>query len=250
MLTLTRLKIITSNKLASVKPKKHLGQHFLKDENIALKIVESLDGKGLPVVEVGPGTGVLTKYLVNEYTEFVDLFVSLFEKGKVTGEEQLEGRLKATSMNIQRTKKWDKIARLKSETEDILKGIEQPLTWLVITEGWCGDSAQNLPFINKMAEASDNIDLRIILRDENPLIMNQFLTNGTKSIPKLICLNSKNEVLWTWGPRPEGIVEMIKDFKAKNPKSTTEEFHRNLHLWYGKDRGNLIQDDFINLLKK
>ncbi|MEO9871335.1 16S rRNA (adenine(1518)-N(6)/adenine(1519)-N(6))-dimethyltransferase RsmA [Ekhidna sp.] len=53
--------------MASVKPKKHLGQHFLKDENIALKIVEALKNESnLPVFEIGPGTGVLTKYLIDK----------------------------------------------------------------------------------------------------------------------------------------------------------------------------------------
>ncbi len=48
-----------------VRAKKHLGQHFLKDENIACKIAESLSGHGAykQVLEIGPGTGMLTKYL-------------------------------------------------------------------------------------------------------------------------------------------------------------------------------------------
>lgn len=184
------------------------------------------------------------------YRQYLDLFIGLFKNGKVTGLEQLPDRLEATALNIQRTKKWDKIAKIKPELEEILKKVDQPMNWLVITEGWCGDSSQNLPFINKMAEASDKIDLRIILRDENPEIMNQFLTNGTKSIPKLVCLNPENEVLWTWGPRPEGIIKLVEEFKQKNPAYTKEEFHQNLHLWYAKDRGSLIQDDFIKLLSK
>ena len=51
-----------------VAPKKHLGQHFLKDENIAKKIAGSLKNKDSykTVVEVGPGMGVLTKYLLQE----------------------------------------------------------------------------------------------------------------------------------------------------------------------------------------
>jgi len=49
-----------------VKPKKHLGQHFLKDENIARKIVESLLDQEQNLIEIGPGTGVLTKYLVEK----------------------------------------------------------------------------------------------------------------------------------------------------------------------------------------
>lgn len=49
-----------------VKPKKHLGQHFLKDENIAQKIVGSLSAETENVIEVGPGTGVLTKFLIEK----------------------------------------------------------------------------------------------------------------------------------------------------------------------------------------
>lgn len=51
----------------SVRPKKHLGQHFLRDENIAKKIADTLTEKGYgTVLEIGPGTGVLTKYLLQK----------------------------------------------------------------------------------------------------------------------------------------------------------------------------------------
>ncbi|PIE48880.1 MAG: 16S rRNA (adenine(1518)-N(6)/adenine(1519)-N(6))-dimethyltransferase [Flavobacteriales bacterium] len=54
----------------SVRPKKHLGQHFLKDENTAKKITDSLTEKGYEtVLEIGPGTGVLTKYLLQKKYE-------------------------------------------------------------------------------------------------------------------------------------------------------------------------------------
>jgi|SRR5690554_4527813 len=54
----------------SVNPKKHLGQHFLKDENIARKIVETLSWKNYNrVLEIGPGTGVLTKYFIEQQKE-------------------------------------------------------------------------------------------------------------------------------------------------------------------------------------
>ncbi len=49
-----------------VRAKKHLGQHFLTDENIAENIVNALITKGENVLELGPGTGVLTKYLINK----------------------------------------------------------------------------------------------------------------------------------------------------------------------------------------
>lgn len=55
-------------KTSPVRPKKHLGQHFLTDQDIAQRIVESLTQHGAyeQVLEIGPGTGVLTQYLVQE----------------------------------------------------------------------------------------------------------------------------------------------------------------------------------------
>jgi 16S rRNA (adenine1518-N6/adenine1519-N6)-dimethyltransferase len=60
-----------------VRAKKHLGQHFLCDENIAKKIVTSLleKDKSTPLIEIGPGTGVLTKYLINDLDNFFALDV-------------------------------------------------------------------------------------------------------------------------------------------------------------------------------
>lgn len=55
-----------------VRAKKHLGQHFLNDEQIAQNIVNALLEKDpdLPVIEVGPGTGVLTQYLIHKTANF------------------------------------------------------------------------------------------------------------------------------------------------------------------------------------
>ena len=76
--------------MRNVKPKKYLGQHFLNDENIATKVVDSLSlSNYLNVLEIGPGTGVLTKYLIkkninlklveidNESVEFLKTHLSI-----------------------------------------------------------------------------------------------------------------------------------------------------------------------------
>jgi 16S rRNA (adenine1518-N6/adenine1519-N6)-dimethyltransferase len=60
--------------LYEVRAKKHLGQHFLKDENIAAKIAGSLSASAKQVLEVGPGTGVLTKYLLKQH---FDTFIAV-----------------------------------------------------------------------------------------------------------------------------------------------------------------------------
>ena len=54
-----------------INPKKSLGQHFLKDENIARKIVDSLTGTTSNILEIGPGMGVLSKYLILRIKNFL-----------------------------------------------------------------------------------------------------------------------------------------------------------------------------------
>ncbi len=53
-----------------VRPKKSLGQHFLKDQNIAKKITESIVGNPELVIEIGPGMGMLTRFLINKFQNF------------------------------------------------------------------------------------------------------------------------------------------------------------------------------------
>ena len=54
--------------MKQVRPKKNLGQHFLVDLNIAKRIADTVDEpyQDLPVLEVGPGMGVMTQYLVKK----------------------------------------------------------------------------------------------------------------------------------------------------------------------------------------
>lgn len=118
-----------------------------------------------------------------------------------------------------------------------------------MAETWCGDGAQNIPIIAKIAATSPNIKLTILFRDENPDIMNAYLTNGSKSIPKLICKDAQTKQdIGTWGPRPSDIQQMVLQFKSENPTASHEEFVKNLHLWYAKDKGVSIQKDFATLL--
>jgi len=131
-----------------------------------------------------------------------------------------------------------------------IKKFNRKQTWLVLTESWCGDAAQTIPIMNKIAEQTDgNVSLRIILRDENPEIMNEFLTEGNRSIPKLIAIdNETGLVLDTWGPRPSMATQMVKDFKAKHGELTPE-FKSDLQIWYNKDKGRNTIEDLFRLLE-
>jgi hypothetical protein len=122
--------------------------------------------------------------------------------------------------------------------------------WVMIVESWCGDAAQNLPIIAKLASLNPYIELMIILRDENPDIMDLHLTNGSRSIPKLIILDPVfKSLLKEWGPRPAAIQKMVKEYKLANPEVTHDEFVKNLHLWYAKDKGLSLEQDLLSLLE-
>jgi hypothetical protein len=123
-----------------------------------------------------------------------------------------------------------------------------PLTWVVLAESWCADAAQNLPVFAKIAEGNPNVKLRILLRDENPEIMNQYLTNGSKSIPKLICLDENLNELGTWGPRPKFLQDWLYENKT-NPKMEMSELKEQFQIWYTKDKGQTLQKEMILLMK-
>lgn len=152
-------------------------------------------------------------------------------------------------MNDQRMKRLDKTIQLTAENELFLKQFKTKVLWLVLSEGWCGDAAHALPVLNKMAEASDAIDLKIVFRDENPDLMNQFLTNGGKSIPKLIMVEPETfEVLADWGPRPVAATELMVELKTKYG-SVTEEVKEELQKWYNHDKTISTQNELVEILK-
>ena len=181
------------------------------------------------------------------YSSYRNLISDLIASGKSSGPIQSEDLLNYSMLNDRRMTRLDKTIQLRQETLLTVKKIDKPITWLVLSEGWCGDAAQTLPVINKIANESDLITLKIIFRDEHEELMNYFLTNGGKSIPKLLVLNSENEVLNTWGPRPDKATKMVQDYKNKHGQLDAT-FKQELQVWYNKDKGVNIQENMLGLL--
>ncbi len=172
----------------------------------------------------------------------------LVAEGKTTGPDQSESLIFYTKLNLQRMQRWDKVFQLNEALAASVRKI-QPQIWWVINEAWCGDAAQCLPMIRKMETASaGNIEIRIILRDDNPGIMDQYLTGTSRSIPKLISLDKEGKELFTWGPRPKFAQQMMMDWKANNNGKTIDEIEREIHLWYPKDKGHSLQEEFFEIL--
>jgi hypothetical protein len=91
-----------------------------------------------------------------------------------------------------------------------------PQRWVVLTEDWCGDSAFSLPVLADLAATTDAVTLRILRRDEHLGIMDRYLTNGGRSIPKLIAFAERTgEELFTWGPRSEAGAAQREAFVAE-----------------------------------
>jgi len=182
------------------------------------------------------------------YQGYRNLIKEFVIEGKSTGEMQTDVFLNYSKLNDKRMDRLDKTLKLSEETQTSITNLKNDFTFLVIAEGWCGDAAQILPILNKISETSTKIDLKIVLRDENEALMNQFLTNGSKSIPKIIIVDPNNEVINSWGPRPSIATKMVLDYKEQNG-SLDADFKKNLQIWYNKDKGNNTQEDLVKLLK-
>jgi hypothetical protein len=178
---------------------------------------------------------MITKELLDKaltYKQYRDLINQLLSENKTTGSNHSEDYINYTKMNVQRMDRLDKTIEISADVANEFLSLNKALIWLVITEAWCGDAAQICPVIAQLAGINSNIDLKFILRDEHPEIMNQYLTNGGKSIPILVCLDAATlKPLGHWGPRPQKAQQMVLEHK-NNPQEPYLEFVKKLQLWY------------------
>jgi len=182
------------------------------------------------------------------YEEYRKLIKALISSGKSTSTEENKALFEYSILNDKRMDRLDKTLKVTQDTLEIVQNVDQKLTFLVISEGWCGDAAQVVPVINKIVENAENISLKIVLRDDNESLMNQFLTNGSKSIPKIVLLDENYRVINSWGPRPSLATKMVLNYKLKNG-GLDADFKRNLQVWYNKDKGFSTQSDIIKMLQ-
>ena len=144
------------------------------------------------------------------YQEYRTLVSEHVKNGTSTGPNQTEALTQYTLLNDSRMRRLDKTTKIPDNVVENVKEFKGNQTWLVLTESWCGDAAQSMPIINKLAETTDKIDFRILQRDRHLELMNAFLTNGAQSIPKLIVIDTAmNKLVGEWGPRPSKATEMV-----------------------------------------
>ncbi len=196
---------------------------------------------------------VITKELLDNaysYDSYKALVQNLISENRTTGINQSEANIYFTKLNAERSKRIENTTVIDEKFRSEVEKIDHSLIFLVIAEAWCGDVAQNLPVINLIAELNQNIQLKIILRDENEVVMNAFLTNGARSIPVCILLDGETyDVLGKWGPRPETAMNLMREYK-KNPSVTHDEAVKNIQLWYAKDHTQNIQNEFLEMISR
>lgn len=180
------------------------------------------------------------------YSNYRLLVETLLKDGKVTGNNQSNEWVDYTRLNLQRMHRWEKTYVPSSILEEKISRLNKPTNWVIITEGWCGDAAQQCPVISKWATLNPLISAHFVLRDENPQLMDLFLTNGSRSIPIWICADEQWNVMWTWGPRPEEAAQLLRALKESGVDDVEKK--RQLHAWYAANKQAAFEQEVELLL--
>lgn len=182
------------------------------------------------------------------YGAYRTLVADHVQLGTSTGPEQSEALSNYTVLSHARMKRLDKTVKIPDSVAEQFRNVEGNYSWIVLTESWCGDAAQSMPAMNLLANLAPNIHMKVVLRDDNLDLMGAFLTNGSRSIPKLLVFDEdKQAVVQTWGPRPTVATKMVYAYKEEHGQLTPE-FKKDLQVWYNKDKSQSIIEDLTHLI--
>jgi hypothetical protein len=182
------------------------------------------------------------------YSDYMRLMEKVVLENRTTGPKQSEDLSHYTRLNLARMQRLNKKTTINDSLREVVDQVEIPQTWYILTEAWCGDAAQNIPLIVAASLSNPLITVKLLLRDENPALMDAYLTNGGRSIPKLIAVDEDFNELFTWGPRPAGAQALLKEYKA-NPVKPYSEFAEDIQRWYIADKTESIQQELQELLE-
>jgi thioredoxin-like negative regulator of GroEL len=151
------------------------------------------------------------------------------------------------NLNQHRMLRVEKTYTISAQLAEQVTALKHKTWWLILTEHWCGDASQILPVFNAIAEMSNGkIEMKLVYRDQHPELMDAYLTNKTRSIPKLIQMNEHFNVTAFWGPRPSVAQQLVKQLKSNPATATT--YSNELHLWYAKDKQQSLESEMIKLI--
>ena len=183
-----------------------------------------------------------------DFIAYQQLFHDILESPAPSPPYDNPDYLNYTKLNWSRQQRWLKTGILNKDLTDAVESISKKQLWTIITEPWCGDAAHSLPFIHRLAELNPLIRVDYQLRDEPPFLIEQYLTHGTKSIPKFIITDEENKELAVWGPRPADCQllynQLLEDHVPMEEKKIA------LQKWYNEDHGVKIQLELLEAILK
>ncbi len=184
------------------------------------------------------------------YDEFLtksEELIKDLDESKLFGKDKIYQDYR--KINLQRTNRITKTFKPNDTLVELVKKIDKPQTWLVVTEDWCGDSAQNLPYFMGYLKFNPLIKLRVILRDSNLKALDNYFTESNPgSIPKIVGFDENGNELFVWGPRPKFGKDLVQQLKAEG--YSKEEFNKQLHTWYAKNKGVELEKELMQIFKK
>lgn len=179
------------------------------------------------------------------YEAYTQLFQDILSSENPAAPYDDPHYLEYAKLNYSRSNRWMKHGEILEKAKEHVQHIFVDQTWVLITEPWCGDAAHIVPFIVKLAELSHHVTLEIQLRDSGSEI-DSYLTNGGKSIPKLIIRNEHGSDVAVWGPRPKACQELFNQLKEENADFETQKIA--LQNWYNTDKGVAIQEELAKVI--
>lgn len=183
-----------------------------------------------------------------QFEEYISYFQAILENPDSYEGYQDEEILNYTKLNWSRMNRWLKKFEPNAETVSFINAITTKQNWILITEPWCGDAAHSVPMIYQMVKDNPLLVLDIQLRDSEPHLIDKYLTNGGKSIPKLVIRNEQGKDLAVWGPRPQGCTDLFVMMKENGDEFN--DIKEEIQKWYNQDKGVAIQEELVNLLNR
>lgn len=144
---------------------------------------------------------------------------------------------------------WHGMSRTASVPPDSIERLKaQGGHWrlLVLSADWCGDCVSCLPIIARLADGA-GLEMRLLERDTNLDLMDNYLTCGTRSIPVVMVLDQELSVWAWWGPRPAPLQRWMRAEAAWLPK---EDRSRRKRAWYARDRGKTVVAEVIDTVER
>lgn len=178
-----------------------------------------------------------------DFQQYQNLFQEILSNPNPAAPYNNVDYLDYTKLNWARQQRWLKTGKLDAGLSKVVADLKEPQQWIIITEPWCGDASHTVPFIHMLAQMNPLISASFQLRDAEPFLIEQYLTNGSKAIPKLIIRDEAGNDLVNWGPRPVACQVIYQSLTAEKADFNTVK--TELQKWYNQDKGESFQRELL-----